>query len=512
MGRADEAAVLRLYRSLPPQRRREIAAASTPQLRARLARIEREMAMDRSPGAMAAVLTDGREMQAPHLGLIDRAFERVAAGTPTRLLLTMPPRHGKSRRAARWAPLWYLRRRPEHRVMIASYSSDLADDHGRWIRDAILSHEQQIGIGLRPGSSAANRFDLVGTEGGAVMAGVGGGLTGKGAHLAVVDDPIKDAAEASSPTMRKRLWEWWQAVLLTRIEPGGSVILIQTRWDEDDLAGRVLAEEADRWTVIDLPALALSDNDALGRPIGGALWPERYDEAALTEIRRSVGERVWWSLYMQQPRPQDGGVWQWPWITDNRISAAQFRGIDLTRIVVAVDPAGGESAVGDETGIVAAASDRDGHLYVLEDRSGNRGADAWGRETCLLAIELRADAIVVESNYGGDMTRQVIHQAWQELQREQRTENMLMPAVLPVTAKHGKRLRAEPIAQLYEQGRVHHVGEWPTLEQQMVTWVAGMDSPDRMDAAVHALTELANPQGNGAVSTGYRDARLTGRR
>ncbi|MFE2149091.1 terminase large subunit domain-containing protein [Streptomyces lavendulae] len=468
--------------------------------------------MDRSPGAMAAVLTDGKEMQAPHLGLIDAAFERVAAGVPTRLLLTMPPRHGKSRRAARWAPLWYLRRRPEHRVMIASYSSDLADDHGRWIRDAILAYGPQIGIDLRPGSSAANRFDLLGTEGGAVMAGVGGGLTGKGAHLAVVDDPIKDAAEASSPTMRRRLWEWWQAVLLTRIEPGGSVILIQTRWDEDDLAGRVLAEERHRWTVIDLPALALSEEDALGRSVGGALWPERYDEAALTEIRASVGERVWWSLYMQQPRPQDGGVWDWSWITDNRISAAQLRGIDLSRIVVAVDPAGGESAVGDETGIIAAARDASGHLYLLDDRSGNRGADAWGRETCLLAIELRADAIVVESNYGGDMSRQVIAQAWEDLHREKRTEQMLMPAVIPVTAKKGKRLRAEPIAQLYEQGRVHHVGHWPSLEQQMVTWVAGMDSPDRMDAAVHALTELASPGHGSAPSSGYSDARLNGRR
>ncbi|EDX20635.1 MULTISPECIES: hypothetical protein [unclassified Streptomyces] len=115
------------------------------------------------------------------------------------------------------------------------------------------------------------------------MAGVGGGLTGKGAHLTVVDDPIKDAAEASSPTMRKRLWESWQSVLLTRIEPGGSVILIQTRWDEDDRAGRVLADEGSRWTHISLPALA--------------------------EIRRSMGEPVWWSLYQQQPSPQEGGVW-----------------------------------------------------------------------------------------------------------------------------------------------------------------------------------------------------------
>ncbi|GAA0346515.1 terminase large subunit domain-containing protein [Streptomyces blastmyceticus] len=209
--RPDEAAVLQAYRALPAQRRREIAAVSSPQLRDRLAAIEREMAMDHSPGTMAAVLTEERETQAAHLDLIDAAFERVAAGQPTQLMLTMPPRHGKSRRAARWAPLWYLRRRPEHRVMIASYSSDLADDHGRWIRDAIITYGPQLGVGLRPGSSAANRFDLVGTEGGAVMAGVGGGLTGKGAHLAVVDGPIKDAAEAGSPTMRKRLWEWWQA-------------------------------------------------------------------------------------------------------------------------------------------------------------------------------------------------------------------------------------------------------------------------------------------------------------
>lgn len=168
--------------------------------------------------------------------------------------------------------------------------------------------------------------------------------------------------------------------------------------------------------------------------------------------------------------------------------------------------------MGDETGIVAAARDAEGHMYLLDDRSGNRGADAWGREACLLAIELRADAMVVEANYGGDMSKQILHQAWQELQREQRTENMLMPAVLPVTAKHGKRLRAEPIAQLYEQGRVHHVGQWPQLEQQMVTWVAGMDSPDRMDAAVHAMTELADPQRSGDASFGYQDGRLSGRR
>ncbi|MFE3196786.1 terminase large subunit domain-containing protein [Embleya sp. NPDC059237] len=424
----------------------------------------------------------------------------------------MPPRHGKSRRAARWAPLWYLRRHPTHRLMIAAYSSDLADDHGRWIRDAILEYGPILGLALKPGAQAANRFNILGGDGGAVTAGVGGGLTGQGADLAIVDDPIKDRVEAESPKVRKRLWEWWEAVLLTRLEPSGSIIVIQTRWHEDDLAGRLLQSERERWNVIDLPAVATKSDDALGREIGDPLWPLRYDAKALAEIRRAVGERVWWSLYQQRPRPEEGGVWEWAWITDHRLSPLAMRGVDLTRIVVAVDPAGGESAVGDETGIVAAGCDARGHLYVLEDRSGRRGADAWGKEACRLALQLRADCIVVESNYGGDMSRQILAQAWASLERAGETRGVLMPAIRGVDAKVGKRLRAEPIAQLYEQGRVHHVGEWTTLENQMASWVAGMDSPDRMDAMVHGLTELAGSGGSLALQTGADDQRLAGRR
>ncbi|MFI9157539.1 terminase large subunit domain-containing protein [Kitasatospora aureofaciens] len=501
------------YRSLPADRRRAIAETASPALRTELVAIERDMALRRSPGSMARLLTDGREMQAEHLDLIDQAFARIAAGESIRLLLTMPPRHGKSRRAARWAPLWYLMQRPDHRVMIASYSADLADDHGRWIRDAITAWGEQIGVTLHPGSKAANRFDLLGHEGGLVCAGVGGGLTGKGAHLAVVDDPIKDDQEAQSPTMRKRLWEWWQSVLLTRIEPGGSVIVIQTRWSEDDLAGRILASEtAEDWITINLPAVADSPDDALGRKVGEPLWPARYGRKALAKIRRAVGERVWWSLFQQQPRPQEGGVWQRSWIDQNRITAVQFAGLDLARVVVAVDPAGGESLVGDETGVVGVALGYDDHLYVLEDRSANMGANDWGLTACRLALELRADAVVVESNYGGDMAKQVVTQAWEQLVRDGQTRGMLMPMILEVTAKIGKRLRAEPIAQLYEQGRVHHVGQHPVMEGQMVTWVAGMDSPDRMDAVVHGLTELADPDQLSVLPKDLDDGRMAGRR
>jgi hypothetical protein len=459
------------------------------------------------------------------------AMRRSAAATrcievdsPSHMFLagkSMLPTHN-SRRAARWAPLWFLSRNPNKRIMIASYSADLADDHGRWIRDAINAWGDQIGLHLHAGSKAANRFDLADADGnrldgGLVTAGVGGGLTGKGADVAIVDDPIKDAADAQSPTMRNRLWEWWTAVLNTRIEPGGSKIVIQTRWHESDLVGQILAgDTASDWTIIDLPAICDSEDDPLGRPVGAPLWPKRYGRKALAKIRRAVGERVWWSLFQQKPRPLEGGVWKWSWITDNRRTTEEFAGIDLTRVVVAVDHAGGDGLANDEVGLCAAGRDADEHLYLLADRSGRMGADTWGLAACRLAIATRADAIVVEDNFGGDMAEQIIAQAWRDLTAKGETNGLLRPAILSVHAKQGKRLRAEPIAQLYAQGMCHHVGDeaqFERVETQMVTWIPGMDSPDRMDAVVHALTELADPQAATTKATGpYKDRRLKGRR
>jgi hypothetical protein len=504
--------LLSTYRGLPREQRLHIARTASADLRADLVRVERQIALDSSPGALSAVLTNGREMQAPHLDIIDRIYQRIAAGERLRVMVTMPPRAGKSRRTSRWGPVWYLRRQPDHRFMLASYAAHLADDHGRWVRNTITEHAPTLGISLKYGSQAANRFDIDRHEGGMVTAGVGGALTGRGAHVAAVDDPFKGSEDAGSPTQRDRVWDWWQAVLLTRLEPQGSVLLVNTRWDDDDLSGRLLKEEPEDWIVIDLPALAMTGDDPLGRKPGEALWPERFSADDYARIRKSVGERVWWSLYQQQPRPLEGGVWQWAWITGNRCAPTVFRGIDLTRILVAIDPSGGSGAANDETGIVATGRTADGELYLLADRSGRHGANSWGTEACLLAIELGADAFVVETNFGGDMTRQVLIQAWQELERGGRTKGVTIPRIIDVNAKQGKRLRAEPIAQLYEQGRVHHVGEFPDLERQMVTWLPGMDSPDRMDAAVHALTELADPAAQGLGTTNYTDQRLTGRR
>jgi hypothetical protein len=401
--------------------------------------------------------------------------------------------------------------------MLASYGAELADDHGRWVRDQLRTYAPTLGIRLDPGSHAANRFDLEAprgssVRGGMVTAGVGGSLTGKGFSLGLIDDPFKGSDDANSPAQRNRVWDWYQSVFYTRRAPGASIVLINTRWHEDDLSGRILATEPENWLVIDLPAIAFHDDDPLGRQPGQALWPEQYDEEELARTKRAVGERVWWALYQQQPRPLEGGVWQWAWITGNRVTPMAFRGVDLARVVVALDPAGGDTASHDESGIVAAGRSTDGRYYVLADRTGKHSAEARGRETCLLALELDADAIVVETNYGGDMARQNVIQAWQELERHGKTGGRPMPRIVDVTAKKGKRLRAEPIAQLYETGQVHHVGEFTALETQIVTWLPGMDSPDRMDAAVHALTQLANPTAVNTGTSGYSGRRLKGRR
>lgn len=509
--------LLTQYRFLPAEQRLRVARRASRELRPKLAQIERTMAMDRSPGALAAVLTEGREKQAPHLDMIDSAFRRIAAGERLQVMLTCPPRHGKSQRASRWGPLWYLRRHPERRVMIASYGADLADDHGRWVRDQLREYSSVLGIRLHAASHAANRFDLEqkrgsSVRGGMVTAGVGGGLTGKGFDLGIIDDPFKGHDDAASPAQRERVWEWYRSVFFTRRAPGASLILINTRWHEDDLSGRLLQHEPHRWLQIDLPAIADREDDPLHRNIGDPLWPDQYDAAELADIRESVGERVWYALYQQKPRPLEGGVWKWAWITSHRLKPEAWLGITPTRVVVAVDHAGGDSLRNDEVGLVCAAKDADGHLYVTDDRSRSMGADAWGTEACMLAIERQADAIVLERNFGGDMAKQIVTQAWQELRRTGATKGLLMPSVIEVHAKQGKRLRAEPIAQLYAQGLVHHVGEFTELEGQMVTWLPGMDSPDRMDAAVHALTELADPSHEGLGTQHYADQRLRGRR
>ncbi|MHB8182849.1 MAG: phage terminase large subunit [Candidatus Desulforudaceae bacterium] len=264
-------------------------------------------------------------MTAPHIKLLAKEleeFERaVVAGESPRLIVLMPPRHSKSENVSVYFPAWLLGRNPDRRVILCAYGDSLAAGFSRRGRN-ILDEDGPAVFGVRVAddSSAANRWDIAGRRGGMIAAGIGGPITGKGADVLIIDDPIKNQEEALSPTHRDKVWDWWRATARTRLEPGGGAIICLTHWHEGDLAGRLRREsedngadpDVDQWRVLRLPAIA-EENDLLGRRPGHALWPARYDEAALAKTKRALGTFWWSALYQQDPRPREGGMFQRHW-------------------------------------------------------------------------------------------------------------------------------------------------------------------------------------------------------
>ena len=268
------------------------------------------------PAAFAWLASQGQWRIAPHLDLLAEKLLDVAQGKTTRLLIQMPPRHGKSEFASGHFPAWYLGTFPDRRVILASYEHGFASSWGAKARDRFAEWGPHLWrLWVRKDKQAADDWQIAGRSGGMVCAGVGGPITGRGADLLIIDDPVKSAEEADSETYRSRAWDWYRATAYTRLEPKGSILLIQTRWHEDDLAGRVLAEAAktgERWEVIKLPALA-EEGDILGRAEGEPLWPERYPAQALAVIRESVGPYWWEALYQQRPSPPEGALFKREW-------------------------------------------------------------------------------------------------------------------------------------------------------------------------------------------------------
>ena len=214
---------------------------------------------------------------------------------------------------------------------------------------------------LRGDSKSANHFAM--TAGGNYWGlGYGGPLSGRGAHLFLIDDPIKNSAEANSPTHRKKLQDWYTGTAYTRLEPGAAVVIISTRWHEDDLAGWLLREHAnENWTVINLPAVA-EPNDPLGRREGQALWPERFPRKRLDEIREQVGSRVWNAEYQQRPEAAEGGTFKRLWWQFYNKATLPPRFDD---VIISLDTAFKEGAENDYSAAVVMGVTQS-RLYVLD--------------------------------------------------------------------------------------------------------------------------------------------------
>lgn len=243
--------------------------------------------------------------------MIERAVLALIGRAYRFLLVEVPPRHGKSELISKYVPAWYLGLRPQDRVILASYEAGFARSWGRRSRDLLSTYGHLFGVSVREDVYAQDEWETD-QGGGMLTAGVGGAVTGRGANLIIVDDPHKNAEEALSQTMREKVWDWWQSTLYTRLEPDGVMVIMQTRWHEDDLAGRALAKSGLPWARIRLPAIA-EDNDPLGRLPGQALWPQRYNAEALATIKDTVGSYWWSALYQQSPTPVGDTLYRREW-------------------------------------------------------------------------------------------------------------------------------------------------------------------------------------------------------
>ena len=271
-----------------------------------------------TPGQMAQALDRGT-VQTPALELIDTHLARVAAGDCDRLIINMPPQEGKSERTSRRFPLWMLHRDPNLRIAIVSFGHDVARRWGRRIRDDLRANPD-LGLTLSESTQAQHEFELLGYRGGVVCVGIRGALTSRPVDLLIIDDPYKDAGDADSPAWQATVREFWTEVALPRLAPGAPVVIIQTRWRDDDLSGWLATgENADEWTVLNIPAQADHDpgkgeTDPLDREPGQYLESARgRTEADWEKKRREVGSRAWNALFQGRPSPVDGNVFHRDW-------------------------------------------------------------------------------------------------------------------------------------------------------------------------------------------------------
>jgi len=264
--------------------------------------------------------------------LIAATLDAVVSGALDRLMIFAPPQHGKSELASVRLPAFWLGRRPDDPVILTSYGASLAETKSRQARQVVESSEFATlfpGIGTRPDSRSVSHWELAGRQGGMLAVGVAGPVTGFGGVLGLIDDPVENFQEAQSATVRETCWQWYRTTFRTRIWENGAIILIMTRWHEDDLAGRLLQDQPGRRSVLRLPAIAESqdernDNnkrlglpvgtlDPLGRVPGEPLCPSRYSRQTLDEIRRDIGSAAWASQYMGVPRPVEGNRFKRAW-------------------------------------------------------------------------------------------------------------------------------------------------------------------------------------------------------
>lgn len=456
-----------------------------------------------SPDAMMSWL-DPEWKRPAHIRYMGEVLARCYEGNQ-RILLQCSVRHAKSWTASHALPVGYLAHHPDHLIGMATYQANFSALWGRRVRNTIKEHSEKLGVELAPDSSAAHSWET--TQGGGMhTAGVGGEFTGRGFQLMIMDDPIKNAEEAASQLQRDNLWEWYTSTFRTRLQPGGSIVVIMARWNEDDLSGRLEKEMeigGEVFTIVRLPALAEAD-DALGREPGEPLWPEVWTKETLVGhdgtggIKRAVGKRTWLSLYQQRPTTDDGDRYKREyfrystrlddgWRLKDGENTRRVYDVDVTRYGVA-DLAATAKTESDFTARAIFAVTREHDIIVY---------DIW---------HAQAEAPVVRRVLRGDIDRYNLTQLGIEdahwgktLLQEFRAEGLAVMPLRPGT--QDKIARSSVAESMMEAGKIYFdesIKDLDGFETELLQFPnAGHD--DRVDMLAYAAILTSGLRKPGAV-------------
>jgi phage terminase large subunit-like protein len=409
------------------------------------------------------------------------ALKQVEAGEDVRIILTVPPRHGKSELATKKFPAWTLGKHPEWPIAVASYSSELAVDFGQGTRDIMQSaaYREIFTTRLRPDTTAKGKW-MTEQKGGYMAAGAGGAFTGKGFKVGIIDDLFKNREEAESKVIRDSRWDWYLSTFYTRQEGATAIIVIATRWHTDDIIGRLIAQQQekeeegaefyDKWHIIEFPSIATHDEEF--RIKGEALWPQKFPIEKLRKTESTLGPYEFAALYQCNPITSENQEFKPEWLKKRRWAEVE---ILETRKFATIDP-GGKGEENDYTGITRNYVDKQNNWNLKSMR-----AHIDSKELINVVFQLHDEGF---EQIGIEET--VYTKAIEPFFKDECRKRNKFPNVIPLkAAERNKEVRIRGLIPRYASGSVFHIeGECKDLEDEMIVFPKGSHD-DTLDSAAY---------------------------